>query len=153
NAQSSIISRSLAEPADLDMMVQFPQERLVPRLPPPKPVDADRVLIQVHLHPHQPMQPVWINLEAPTQHLHRPLRPGPPQVDDPAPRPRLEVQVPSLREGTPLRGRLDAIGSVATQGRHVTLRLPLEVRQRAVLETGPDHRLPGAVVILDHRLE
>ena len=34
-------------------MLQFLQEWLVLRLPPAQPVDADRVLIQVHLHPHQ----------------------------------------------------------------------------------------------------
>jgi hypothetical protein len=72
--------RSLGGPPDPDMMVQFPQEGLVLRLPPPKPVAADRVPIEVHLHPHQPMQPVLINLEAPTQHLHRPHRTGPPSM-------------------------------------------------------------------------
>src|SRR5262245_56792523 len=50
-------------------------------------------------------------------------------------------------------GRLDAIGSVATKGGHITLRLPLQVRQRSVLKPGPDLRLPGTVVILDHRRE
>ena len=76
--ERDLVSRSLREPSILDMMVQLPQERLVLRLPPPTPIDTDRVPIQVHLHPHQPMQPVRINLEAPTQHLHRPLRTGPP---------------------------------------------------------------------------
>src|SRR5512135_2840037 len=146
-------SRSLREPSLLDVMVQFPQEGLVLRLPPAKPVDADPVPIEVHLHSHQPLQPVWVHLEAPAQHLHRPRRTGPPQVDDPAPWSGLEVQSPSLREGTPPRGRLDAVGSVATKGRYISLRSLLQVRQRDVLEPGPDLRLSGAVVVLDRRLE
>src|SRR5512135_934202 len=99
------------------------------------------------------MQPVGVHIEAPAQHLHRPRRTGPPQGDDPAPWSGLEVQSPVFREGTPPGGRLDTIGSVATQGGPVTLRTPLQVRQRAVLEPGPDLRLPGAVIVLDRRLE
>src|SRR3954447_14409262 len=105
-----MISRSLRELSILDMMVQLPQKRLVLRLPPAKPVDADLIPIEVHLHSHQPIQPVRVPLEAPAHHLHRPHPTGPPQVDDPALRSRLEVQAPSLREGTPTGGRLDAIG-------------------------------------------
>src|SRR5262245_36179691 len=93
------------------------------------------------------------HLEGPAQHLHRPRRTGTPRVDDLAPGSSLEVQTPGFRKGTPLGGRLDAIGSVATQGEHIPLRMPPQVRQRAMLETSPDLRLPGAVVVLDHRLE
>ena len=141
--------RSLRELSIPDMMVQLPQERLVLRLPPAEPVDADLVPIEVHLHSHQPIQPVRVHIETPAQRLHRPHRTGPPHVDDPAPGSRLEIQSPSLREGTPPGGRLDAIGSVATERGHVTPRSPLQVRQRAVLEAGPDLLLPGAVVVLD----
>src|SRR5512135_3168081 len=125
NAQSSMVSWSLREPSLLETMVQFPQEWLVLRLPPAKLVDADLVPIQVHLHSHQPMQPVRVHLEAPAQHLHRTHRIGPPHVDDPAPWLRLEAQAPAFREGTALGGRLDALGAVAPQGGHVTLRVPL----------------------------
>src|SRR5215471_7377821 len=106
-------------------MVKLPQERLVLWLPPPEPVDADRVPIPVHLHAHQPIQPVRVHLETPTQHLHRPRRTGPPQGDDPALEPRLEVPAPTHREGTPPGGRLDPIGPVATQGGYGALRAPL----------------------------
>src|SRR3954453_21145109 len=97
-------SPSLREPSLLNMMVQFPQKWLVLRLPPAKPVDTDLVTIQVPLHSHQPIQPVLVHLEAPSQHLHCPHRTGPPHVDDPAPGSRLEVQSPSLGEGTPPGG-------------------------------------------------
>src|SRR5512142_1932853 len=102
--------RSLREPSPLDMMLQFLQEWLVLRLPPTKPVDADLLLIQVHFHSHQPVQPVLVHLEDPAQHLHRPCRTGPPHVHAPAPGSSLEVPAPTRREGTPLGGRLDAIG-------------------------------------------
>ena len=45
------------------MMVQLPQKRLVLRLPPAQPVDADLVPIEVHLYAHQPIQPVRVHLE------------------------------------------------------------------------------------------
>ena len=41
-----MISRSLRDSLILDMVVQLPQERLVLRLPPAEPVDADLVPIQ-----------------------------------------------------------------------------------------------------------
>src|SRR3982750_1641095 len=120
------------------MMVQFLQEWLGPRLPPAEPLNRDLVPVPVPLHPPPPIQPVLVHLETPAQRLHRPHRTGPPHVDDPAPGSRLEVQSPSLGEGTPPGGGLDAIGPVATKGRHVTLRLPPHVRQRAVLEPSPE---------------
>src|SRR3954447_7448153 len=118
---------SLIELAELEMMVQLLQERLVHRLPPPKSVDADLVPVEVHLHPHQPIQPVLVCPEAPAQHLHRTRRIGPPHIDDPTPRSGLEVQPPSLRERPSPRGRLDAIGPVATKGDHMTVRARLQV--------------------------
>src|SRR5262249_59712744 len=153
NDHASMLSRSLREPSPLDLVVQFLQERLVTWLPPAQPVDADLVPIQVHLHSHQPIQPVRVHLETSAQYLHRPQRTGPPEVDDPALESKLGIPAPALREGTPPGGRLDTIGPVATQGGHVTLRVPLQVRQRAMVKTCPDLRLPGAVVILNHRLK
>src|SRR5947209_2862778 len=115
-----MVSPSLAELAGLEMMFQRLQQGLVHRLPPPKSEDADLILVEVHLHPYQPIQPVLVSLEAPAQHPHRTRRIGPPHVDDPAPWPCLEIQPPPLREGTPPGGRLDAIGPVTTQGGHMT---------------------------------
>src|SRR5690349_648612 len=122
------------------MMVQFLQERLILWLPPAKPVDSDLVPIEVHLHTHQPIQPVRVHLETLAQYLHRPRRTGPPQIHDPTPESRLEIPAPGCREGPARGGRLDAGGAVATQGRHVALRASLQVRQRAMRETGPDLR-------------
>src|SRR4051794_29483291 len=129
SAQSGMSSPSFRELSLLDLMVQFSQEGLVLWLPPAKLIDADLVPVQVHLHSHQPIQPVRVHLEDPAQHPHRPRRTGPPQVHDPAPGSRLEIQSPSLREGPPPGGRLDAIGSVAAEGGHVPLRVPLQARQ------------------------
>src|SRR5262245_61944434 len=94
-----------------------------------------------------------VHLETPTQYLDDSRRIGPSQIDDPNRRPSLEVQPPSRGEGTPPRGRLDPVGSVAAQGSDIPLRSPLQAQQRCVLEAGPDLRLPGTIVALDRRLE
>src|SRR5262245_31587727 len=94
-----------------------------------------------------------VHLETPTHDLDDSRRIGPSQVHDPTTRPRLEVQPPSRGEGTPPRSRLDPVGPVASQGRDIPLRSPLQIQQRCVLEAGPDLRLPGAIVALDRRLE
>jgi hypothetical protein len=45
----------LIERSTCDAMAHLLQERLVRRLPPPKAVEADLVLIEVHLHTYQPV--------------------------------------------------------------------------------------------------
>src|SRR5262245_27936187 len=144
---------SLAESLVFDPMAHLFQHRLIPRIAPAEAIEPDQATVQVHLRPNQPVDPLPIHLEAPAQHLHRAGRIRTPQVDDPALQPGLQVQAPPLRERPPRGCRLDPIGTMAPQGGHVAARPILQAAQVGVLEPGPDLRLPGAVVVLDSRLE
>src|SRR5512135_3799174 len=129
------------------------EQGLVGGLPTPQPIELHHISIEVHLRPDQPIQPLAVHLEPAVQQLHHPRGVGPPDVDDSPPWPGFEVQLPPLGKGPPSRGRLDALGPVATMGDHEAGRVALQVREVRVLEPGPDLRLPGPVVALDDRLE
>ena len=62
-------------------MARLRHKGLVRRLTSPKSVEADLVLIEVHLHTHQPVQPMSVHLEIPTQYLDDSRRIGPSQLD------------------------------------------------------------------------
>src|SRR5512135_1308013 len=137
----------------LDPMRHLPDQWVIPRLAPSEAVEPDHPGLQVHLRTNQAMDPAHVHLEGPAQDLGPTRGIGPPQIDDPAPQRGLKVQVPALREGPAWRRRLDPIGAVTTQGRHMATRPVDQPVQVGVLEPGPDPRLPGAVILLDRRLE
>src|SRR5512142_2156738 len=133
------------EPAVRNSVGLLLEQGLLAGLPTPEPVEPHYTSIEVHLRPDQPMQPLAVHLKSAVQHLHPPRGVGPPNGDDPPPWPGLEVQLPPLGKGAPLRGRLDPIGPVATMGSHEARRVALQVRQVCVLEPSPDLRLPCPV--------
>src|SRR5947209_19601601 len=94
-----------------------------------------------------------VHFEGPPQHFGPALGVRAPQVHHPTPEPGLEVQTPAPRERTPWRRRLDPLRSVTPQRRDMAtgaIGQPVQVR---VLEPPPNPDLPGAVVVLDGRLE
>src|SRR5512144_887508 len=116
------------------------EQGLVGGLPTPQPIEPHHPSIEVHLRPNQPIQPLAVHLEPAVEQLHHPRGVGPPDVDDSPPWPGVKVQLPPLGNGPPSRGRLDAIGPVATMGGHEAGRVALQVREVRVLEPGPDLR-------------
>ena len=100
-------SRSLLEPPVRQPVGHLMEQRLSVRLAPPQGVEPDPAGVEVDLGADQPVRPRGVHLEPPAQQLDTALLAGPPQVDDPAAGPRLQVQVPALGERPAGRGRLD----------------------------------------------
>jgi hypothetical protein len=102
------------EPAFGNSVGHLLEQRLVGGLLTPEPVETHHPAIEVYLRPGQPMQPLAVHLEPAVQQLHSPRGIGPPDIDDPPSWSGLKVQLPPLGEDPSSRGRLDAIGPVAT---------------------------------------
>src|SRR3954468_20643927 len=128
-------------------------QRLIPRLTPSQAGESDRAGIQVHVRTDQPVGPVSVHLEGPPQHLDPALGVRAPHVHPPSLGAGLEIQPPPLRERTTMGRRLDPIGSVTPQRRDMPAGPIGQAVQVRMLEPGPDPDLPGAVVMLDGRLE
>jgi hypothetical protein len=111
------------EPSTRKPVLHPPEQRLLGRLSAPEPVNPHLAPIEVHLRSDQAIQPADVHLEPAAEQFHDPRGIGPSEIDDPAPRPRLEVQPPSLGDGPPSRGRLDPVGAVATMRGHEPPRL------------------------------
>src|SRR5689334_21195312 len=92
-----------------DTMDHLADQRLIPRLTSPKPVEPDRAAIQVHLGSHEPVGPAPVYLEGPAQHLNPAFGVGSPQIHDQAREGSLEVQSPVSRKCPSRRRRLDPI--------------------------------------------
>src|SRR5512135_2469682 len=146
-------SGSLMEPLGPDAMDHLLQQRLIPRLTPPQTVESDLARFQVHLRTDQPVGPVAVHFEVPPQHFGPALGVRAPDVHHPALETGLEVQTPAPRERIPRRRCLDPIRSVASQRGDMASGPIGQGVQVRVLEPPPDPDLPGAVVLLDGRLE
>ena len=98
-------SRSLLEPPVGQPVGHLMEQRLSVRLAPPQGVEPDPAGVEIDLGADQPVSPRGVHLEPPAQQLDTALLTGPPQIDDPPARPRLQVQVPGLGERPAGRGR------------------------------------------------
>src|SRR5262245_49081996 len=101
-------SRSLLEPSSRQLVGHLQDQGLALGLTASQRVTSQASLAQVHFHTHQPMRPTLRHFPTLTQHLDTTATITPTQVDQPALRLGLQVQLPSRREGTSLRSRLDS---------------------------------------------
>src|SRR5260370_26215426 len=107
SANTSRTGRSVLEAAVGQPIVHFEDLRLTGRLLATKGEEADLVLIQIHFTTNQAVGPhlaQWPGLAHPR---HLALAIAAPQVDQPAPGPLLQVELPAVGEGTPVRAGLD----------------------------------------------
>src|SRR5262249_5336213 len=153
SANTSRTARSVLEAPIGQPILHFLDLRLAGRRLATKGEGADLVLVEIHFTAYQPARPDLADFPGVAQQAHLALRVGPPQVDQLAARPLLEVQLPVNRERPAAGGRLDPRRPVPSQGPHVSQRPLLKRRQAGVLPACPDPALPPAVVALDHGLE
>src|SRR5262245_44287988 len=99
SARTARTGRRVLKPSHVHPVVQLPDLRLARRLLAPQADEADATPGQIHLTAHQAVGPDLTQLPALPQHRHPAERVAPPQVDQPATRPLLQVQLPALGEG------------------------------------------------------
>src|SRR5690348_1116576 len=108
---------------------------------------------RVYLATHQAVGPHLSQRPGPPQQTNLALAAAAPQVDQPTPRPLLQLQLPGGGERPPRGGGLQPGRAVAAQRLHLTPGALLQAGQVWVLEARPDPRPPPAVVALDQGLK
>src|SRR3984893_12765786 len=111
---------------------------LTARLLAPQGAEAELVVVQVHFTAHQAIGPHLAELPGPPQQAYLAEAVAASQVDEPTPRPFLQVQLPGIGERPTVRSGLDARRPLLPQGLDVLLGVPLHVPQVGVLEARPD---------------
>src|SRR5947207_330179 len=153
SANTSRTGRSVLEAAIGESIVHFADLWLTGGILAPQGEEADLVLIQIHFTTNQAVGPDLAEWPDLAQQGHLAVAVASPQVDQPAPRPLLQVEPPVHGEGTAVRSGLDPRRPLLAQGSDIPLGMALQARQVVVLEARPDLGLPPAVVALDHGLE
>src|SRR5271157_3439980 len=142
SANRSRTGRSVLEAAVGQPIVYFQDLRLTGRVLAPEGEEADLVLVQIHFTAHQAVGPHLAELPGLPQQGHLAEAAASPQVDQPALRPLLQVELPAPRKGPAVRGGLYPRRPLLPQRRDVLLGMPLQVLQASMLEAGPDLGLP-----------
>src|SRR6266404_3210135 len=153
SASTSRTGRSILEPTVGESIVHFQDLRLISRIFPSESAETDLILVQIHITADQAVGPHLTERPALPQQRHLAVAATPPQINQPPPRPLLQVEFPVLREGPTVRGGLDSCCAFLPQGSDVLLGMPQQDLQVAMQKAEPDLRLPPAVVALDHGLE
>ena len=116
-------------------------------------IEADNVVIEVHLATHETVSPERIDLPEMTEEFECAVLAGPAQEHHASPRGLLPVQSPGGRKRTPRRtGFLPARQMFAVSGCK-TPRSRGERAQGFVMAALPDLPLPEAVEVFDHGLK
>src|ERR1051326_8244476 len=101
SANTSRTGQSVLEASVGQSIIHFQDLRLTGRLFASEGEEADLVLVQIHFTAYQPAWPDGAHRRGPAQQRPLPLSVAAPQVAQPAPRARLQVQSPARREHTP----------------------------------------------------
>src|SRR6266852_3236420 len=146
SANTSRTGRSILETAVGQPIIHLQDLRLTGRLFPSEGEEADLVLVQVHFTADQAIGPDLAEGPGLPQQGYLAEAVTSPQVDQPATRQVLQVELPVPRESPTVRGSLDPRRPLFPQRSDVLLGMPLQVLQVFMLEAGPDLGLPPAVV-------
>src|SRR5262245_23860380 len=138
SANTSRTSPSILEAPGEESVSHFQNLGLTRRLLTPPGEEAELVLVQIHLTTHQAVGPHLAERPGPPQQAHLAQAAAAPQVDQPTPRPLLQLQLPGGGERPPLGGGLHPGRAVVAQRLHVTPGALLQAGQVRVLEAGPD---------------
>src|ERR1700689_5482495 len=153
SANTSRTVRSVLEAPVGQPVIHLQDLWLARRLLTSESEEADLVLVKINVTADQAVGPQLAKRPAVPQQRHLTHSVGSPQVDHPAVRALLQMELPVPRERSTVWGGLDPRCSLPHQRRDVPLGMPLQVLQVGMLEAGPDLGLPPAVVTLDHGLE
>src|SRR3954454_20838054 len=127
-------------------MIDLPEHGLDRRLLPTQGVEPDLARVEIELRADQAVGPPRIDRIAPFQQTYRPGGVRAPHEDDATAGMGLQVQLPGHRDGPTGRGRVDPLRATRPQGGHEAVRLLPNPCRRRERESGPDLRLPQAVV-------
>src|SRR5437763_378391 len=115
SANTCRTGRSVLEATIGQSIVYFTDLRLTGWVLASQGEEADLVLIQIHFTTNQAVGPDLTEEPVLAQQAHRAVAVASPQVDQPASRPLLQVELPAHREGTTIRGSLDPRRPLLTQ--------------------------------------
>src|SRR5438067_2067181 len=146
SANTSRTGRSVLEAPSRESVIHFQELGLAGRLLAPQREEANLVGVEIHFTAHQAVGPHLAERPGPPQQSYFAEAAAAPQVDQPAARPVLQVQLPVGGESPAVWRRLQPRRPLLTQRLDVPPRAPLQALQVGVLEARPDPGLPPAVV-------
>ena len=133
--------------------MDFLEKWLVSGIASAESVEADALSGEVHFRAHQTVGPLCVHGKDVSQKAGLAFGISPSKEDDAPLWHRLEVELPVLREGPPVRGSVDPGSGAAATGRDELRGPGLQGTARDMGKARPDFGLPTAIEVLNGRLE